>query len=164
VVILRRHSWQQQQKKFSSNFKFFFFLNLSNRFQHQKKVGRVESLRQFLLHGRVPAPEKPDPEAPAGHDTANGAPQCSCRHVNFHPQAFAAAAAAGAAYPALGPYRRSKSSERLTPRLSLVPGGPTSAPILSPLLTPYVFASFTPQEASRCLSYQTQFFHVFSYL
>jgi hypothetical protein len=37
----------------------------------------------------------------------------------------------------------------MTPRLSLVPGGPTAAPMMSPLLTPFMFASFTPQEASR---------------
>jgi hypothetical protein len=30
-----------------------------------------------------------------------------------------------------------------------VPGGPTAAPMMSPLLTPFMFASFTPQEASR---------------
>ena len=115
-------------------------------------VGRVESIRQFLLHGSTKASvNQANTTTTSDQDTTT--PQCNCRH-HPHPQAPPPQPGPPPFLPAYGPpppnlmHRRSKSQERLNARMSLAT---TPAPMMTPttaaLIGPFIF--YQPQEVSR---------------
>ena len=120
--------------------------------EDSKKIGRVESIKQFLLHGGGSGQN--GGSGPAHHHSANKdsseQPQCNCRHhptaPPHHPPFLPAFAAPPPPHPLV--HRRSKSSERLNTRMSLATP-PTSmiTPTTAALIGPFIF--YQPHEISR---------------
>ena len=142
-----------------------------------KKVGRVESIKQFLLHGgggngNTNNNNKATAEAVAasgqhagqvGHAGQGGEaqPQCNCRHhppqgvpphQGHHPPGPPPLPPFMPAFAAPPPHplihRRSKSSERLNSRMTLATQPtPLLTPTTAALIGPFIY--FQPQEISR---------------
>ena len=101
-------------------------------------VGRVESIRQFLLHG------KSNQNQAAENDHL----QCNCRHHHQPLPPFLPPPHPHFNHPPPNLiHRRSKSSERLNARMTLAPPASLITPTTAALIGPFIF--YQPQEVSR---------------
>ena len=140
-----------------------------------KKVGRVESIKQFLLHGGNGNTNNKAAEAVAasgqhagqvGTGGGEAQPQCNCRH--HPPQGPPQGPPPGPPLPPFMPafaapppghplvHRRSKSSERLNSRMTLAtPPTPIITPTTAALIGPFIY--FQPQEISRYVKHKKKY-------